>query len=126
MAVTKHDRARSYWDERGALLLWLAIVSGPAAWAIHELVAYALVKPVCAAGTGPMLALVSAGTLVLALAGAWIGWSCLVRLRDAGETGDDPFARSHFMAVVGLGLNLLIVVLIAIAAVPPFLLSPCE
>jgi hypothetical protein len=115
-----------YWDARGAWLLWFSVLSGPAAWALNQLIGYALVKPVCAAGAGLALALVSAAALALVAVGGWTAWSCLVRVRGAGEFGEDREARSQFLAIAGLGLNGIIGLLILTAAVPPFLLSPCE
>ena len=126
MAVTDPNPARGYWGERGAALLWLSVVSGPAAWALNQLIGYALVKPACSASAGPALAIVNAGALIIVGLGAWSAWTALRQLRAADEEAAVPEGRSHFMAVVGLGMNLLIATLILTAAVPPFLLSPCE
>ena len=118
--------AKSYWDDRGLLLLWLGVLSGPAAWALNQLIGYALVKPACAGHAGPMLTLVSAATLAVIIVGAAISWSCLVRLRDANLTGARVEDRSYFMALGGLSLNVLLGLLVLTAATSPFLLSPCE
>jgi hypothetical protein len=126
MAVTDPDPPRSYWTERGAALLWLSFLAGPAAWTLNQLIGYSLVKPACAASAGPALTVVSAGALVLVGAGIWTAWSSLLRLRGADEEAAIPEARSYFMAILALALNLLIATLIVTAAVPPFLLSPCE
>ena len=117
---------RPYWDGRGLILLGLAILSGPAAWAMNQLVGYALVKPVCASDSRLTLIAVAAAALAMTVAGTLIAWSCLARLRGAHEEGGREEDRSHFLAVAGLSLNLLIALLIVTAAVPVFLLSPCE
>jgi MFS family permease len=116
----------SYWEGRGAHLLWFSALSGPAAWAINQLLGYSLVKPLCAIGNGQPLAILAAAALALVIGGAVAGWRCLRLLPDAEEDGGRRVDRSYFMAVVGIALNGLIAVLIVTAAVSPFILSPCE
>jgi hypothetical protein len=118
--------AQSYWEHRGLARLWFAVLCGPAAWAVNQLVGYALVKPLCAAGSGVALTAVATGALVVTAAGAWVAWSELERLRDADPKGGRQEDRSQLMAIAGLALNLLLALLILTAAIPPFLLSPCE
>jgi hypothetical protein len=118
--------ARTYWEDRGLLLLWIGVLSGPAAWASNQLIGYALVKPVCAGGRGPMLMLISAAALAVIIAGGAISWSCLARLRHANPEGGRQQDRSYFLAVAGLALNVLLGVLVLTAATSPFFLSPCE
>lgn len=124
--MAEQQAARDYWDERGALLLWIAVLLAPAAWAFNQLVGYALVKPVCASGHTILLNAISIAALAMVIGGASIGWSCFVRLRDAREEGARTIDRSYFMAVVAMGFNALVAVLILTAAVSPFVLSPCE
>ncbi len=118
--------ARDYWDDRGAVLLWAAVLLAPAAWAFNQFVGYALVKPVCASGHKIVLIGISAAALAIVSAGEWIAWSCFRRLRQADEEGASPADRSYFMAVVAMGFNFLVAILILTAAVSPFVLSPCE
>src|SRR4051812_46274117 len=108
--------ASTYWEDRGLLLLWLGVLSGPAAWALNQLIGYALVKPACAGNAGHMLALVSAGALAMVVAGGAMSWSCLTKLRQADEKGGGRDDRSYFMAVAGLALNVLIGLLVLTAA----------
>jgi hypothetical protein len=77
---------------------------------------------------GQYLALtaMSAAALTAALAGVWIGVRCLRRLTDADLEGGGQANRSRFMAISAIGLNLLLALLIATAAVPPFILQSCE
>jgi hypothetical protein len=126
MAVTDPDPPHGYWDDRGAMLLWLSVLSGPAAWALNQLIAYSLVKPACTASSGPALTLIHAGALLVVSLGAWTAWSSLKRLRGTDEEAALPEARSYFMAAIALALNLLIAILILTAAAAPLLLSPCE
>lgn len=123
--MTAQD-ARGYWDERGLLMLWLGVLSGPAGWALNQLVGYALVKPACASDAGAKLLIVSALALAIILAGGAISWSCLTRLRDANQAGGGVEDRSLLLAVTGVALNALLGLLVLTAAVSPFFLSPCE
>jgi hypothetical protein len=123
--VSQHESI-SYWEGRGALLLWFSALSGPAAWALDQLLSYALVKPVCALGHGQYLAVLPVAALALVVAGAMAGWRCLRLLPDADTEGGRRVDRSRFMAVVAISLNGLIALLILTAATSPFILSPCE
>jgi hypothetical protein len=122
MAVTQTD----YWDGRGAVVLWMAVLLAPAAGALDLLISYALIKPACAQGNANLLTLVSAGAFVMVIAGGWLGWSCLARLREATEEGDRTIDRSYFMAMGAIALNVLMGILIVTFVVHRFVLSPCE
>ena len=119
-------RAEHYWEHRGQTLLVVAVLLAPAAWAMNELVGYALVKPVCANGHKLILTGVSIVMLAMVAAGVWIGWSSLVQLRGAAEKGGTRIDRSYFLAVVTIAFNLLIGLLILTQGVAPFVLNPCE
>ena len=125
MAVS-HEARGDYWEGRGALLLWFAVMSGPVAWALDQLISYSLVKPVCAAGNKNLLTMISLAALLLVVAGTWAGAYCVRRLPNAELEGGRRTDRSYFMALVGIALNALIAILILTAAVPRFVLSPCE
>jgi hypothetical protein len=118
--------ARTYWDDRGLLLLWLTVLSGPAAWALNQLIGYALVKPVCAADALVTLILVAGGTFAITIAGGWTAWSLFRRLRHANPKGGRVEDRSHMLAVGGIALNALLGLLILTSSASLFLLSPCE
>jgi hypothetical protein len=125
MAVNARE-PQAYWDERGLLLLWFAIVAGPLAVALNMGAGYALVKWACASDHAGVLTMISVGTCALALMGAWVGWTCTARLRDGNERGGGRVDRSYFMAIVATGLSLLTALLIVMQAYPHFVLSPCE
>ena len=118
--------ARHYWDDWGLLLLWLTVLSGPAAWALNQLVGYALVKPVCAADARFTLTGIAILALAVTVAGGWTAWTLLKQLSHADPAGGTREDRSHMLAVGGVALNLLLGLLILISAVQPFFLSPCE
>ena len=115
-----------YWEGRGLVLLWAAMLAGPLAWTIDQGLGYASVKPSCAAGTVSPLILYTAVALGIIAAGGSAAWWCLRRLRHANEDGGLVVDRSYFMAVVALGFNVLIGLLVATATIPMAVLSPCE
>jgi hypothetical protein len=126
MAVMHQSAGHEYWEGRGLVLLWAAMLAGPLAWTIDQGLGYASVKPSCAAGTVWPLLLYTAVALGIVTAGGWAAWWCLHQLRHANEDGGLVVDRSYFMAVVALGFNALIGLLIGAAAIPLFVLSPCE
>jgi len=122
MAVTETD----YWDHRGAIVLWIAVLLAPAAGALDMFISYALVKPVCANGTKALLTGVSLGALAVVCVGGWLARWCLVRLPEASEEGERTIDRSYFMATGAIVLNAVMGLLIVTIAVHDFILSPCE
>ena len=118
--------ARGYWEDRGLMLLWFAVLAGPVAWALDELISYASVKPVCFADARFTLTAINLGALALVGAGALAARSCLTRLKEASDDGGRRVDRSYFMAVGALALNALVALLIVFATFPHFVLSPCE
>jgi hypothetical protein len=118
--------ARDYWEDRGLVLLWFSVLAAPTAWALDQLISYALVKPVCVADATFALTAVNGAALLLVIAGALVGRHCLRRARGAADAGGRMVDRSYFMAVIGIGFNVLVALLIVLATVPHFVLSPCE
>jgi hypothetical protein len=121
------DQARDYWEDRGLVLLWTSTLAGPVAFAINLQVGYALVKWACSREQAFLLPLVSVLALALTTWGAWLGWTCLVKVRDAAnEEGGRQIDWSYFMAVVAIGLNGLLALWILTTMFPQAVLSPCE
>ena len=119
--------ARGYWEHRGLIWLWTSMLAGPVAFALNLQIGYALVKWACSREQEFLLTLVAAASFGLTAWGAWIGWTCLARLRGtADEQGGRQEDRSYFMAVVAIGLNLLLGLWVLTSAFPPLVLSPCE
>jgi hypothetical protein len=125
MAVETYPSA-DYWEERGLTLLWFSVLAGPAALFANQFAGYALVKWACATGNTFVLTAIDVAMLAVALAGAWVGWRCRARLREATEYGGSIIDRSYFLAIVGMGLALVTALLIVMQAYPHFILSPCE
>jgi len=119
--------AREYWEDWGLVLLWIAALGGPLAFALNLQIGYALVKWACSREQTFLLTLVAAVTFAGAVAAAAVGWSCLVKVRDAAdEQGGRLIDRSYFMAATAVGVDMLLALLIALTVVHHFLLSPCE
>lgn len=124
--MTTGPDARTYWDHKGLMLLWFAVLIGPAALAVDELVSYVLVKPVCFANARFVLTALNGVALALAATGALTARACLSKLRDASGDGAHPADRSYFIALVAIALNALTGLVIIFATIPHFVLSPCE
>jgi ABC-type nickel/cobalt efflux system permease component RcnA len=105
----------------GIKALWTGILAAPLAWSAQELLSYGLVERLCreretgaalrlAAGSAPVFLLISAATLAIALAGAWLAWRNWRKLRDIRRDSNlSPreihAERSRFMARVALICN---------------------
>jgi hypothetical protein len=122
------DEARKdYWEQRGLVLLWLAMLAGPIATALTLQVGYALVKWACATRHRDVLIIVTIGAVFASALGAALGWWCLEQAgATAADHGGRTVDRSAFLAVVSIGFNLLLALLAILWIVPPFILSPCE
>lgn len=93
------------------------ILAAPLAWSAQELVSYGFVSHLCAdhrldvaqrlAGESPLFLVISAITLGIALAGAWLAWKNWTRVRNVQrqsnlEPREIHAERNRFMARVGL------------------------
>ena len=126
MAIDAHHEPHGYWEQTGLALLWFAVLSGPTAVATNMFAGYALTKWACASGHTFVLTLIALGMLVVALTGAWVGWSCRRQLLDANEHGGRIVDRSYFVAIIAVGFASLNALLIVLQSFPHFVLSPCE
>jgi hypothetical protein len=106
--------------------LWFSLLSAPAAWGLDQGISYALVKPVCFANATFALTGISGAALALVVAGVLVGRGCLQRAASGNDDGGRRVDRSHFLAMIGIGFNLLVALLIVVATIPHFILSPCE
>jgi hypothetical protein len=119
--------AREYWEDWGLLLLWTSMLAGPLAFAINLQIGYALVKWACSREQAFLLPLVSVVALALTAWGAWLGWTCLAKVRDAANgEGGRRIDRSYFMAIIAIGLNALLALWVLTTMFPQAVLSPCE
>lgn len=118
---------RDYWDDRGLVWLWTSFLAGPLAFALNIQFGYAAVKWACSHDQRFVPAIIAVAMLTATLSAAWIGWWCLQQVRSrADERGGSRVDRSFFMAVLAVGLNLLIAMVITATVVSGMILSPCE
>ena len=120
------DSVHGYWEGRGLMLLWLSLLAPAVAWAFDQGASYALVKPVCFANAKYMLTVISGVALAIVIAGGVVGRACLRRAGDGNVDGGSRTDRSYFLALVAIGFNVLVGLLIVFATIPQFVLSPCE
>jgi hypothetical protein len=118
--------ARSYWEDRGLVLLLAALFLAPASWFFDQGVGYVLTKWVCATGYKTVLTATAATALAMALGGGWLGWSLLAQASEGRDDGPAQVDRSRFLALVAVAFNALVALLIVTAATSRFILSPCE
>jgi len=107
-------------------MIWFALIAGPLAWAVRELVSYALVTPSCRSGTTRWLFLTAAAMCALTLSGALVGRVCLIRPERGSDSSSRAAERAFLMATVAISLDLLIALLIVLSVVSELALSPCE
>ena len=123
MALT--NVATDHRDTRTLVWLWSAMLAGPVAWAFNQGAGYAFVKPACLGEDTPVLWLITAVALLIAATGGYTAWRFRRTFHSHSDTSDAG-DRNRFLATVALALNALIVLLIFTAAIPQFVLSPCE
>ncbi|TFL18361.1 hypothetical protein [Jannaschia formosa] len=117
------EKVRAAQEGREALTPWLGWVCGPAAWALHQGIGYAMVPWLCDLGTRwpyHLLTVVSTG---LCMVGAW---AALHALRRSGRVRSERSeGRLRMMALVGLMLCAAALTGIAIEYGASFWLSVC-
>lgn len=113
--------------ERRDVLLWLAVLAGPFAWALSEQMNYMLTPTACASGRHVLLHLVSLGTLLIALAGAALGWSRFKAFPEGStEKGDPEASRIRFMALAAATSCVFFALVILATEVPNLVLGVCD
>jgi hypothetical protein len=108
------------------MALAAAFFLAPLALAFDQGMTYALVKWACATGSGNVLTGIAVIGVAMTAAGAMSGWATLFALRGADPNGGRRRDPRYFMAVVSIGLNALVALLILTAVIPRGVLSPCE
>jgi hypothetical protein len=115
--------------------LWFGLVAGPAAWALHEMLSYAVAGQACTDGVarlGPLgeggvralLVVIAVGAVAAALAGMMVSWRNLRALRSAPETSPSR-GRMHLMALAGVLVSVMALVGLLYAGLPTLLVDLC-
>jgi hypothetical protein len=114
-------------SDKSLVLLWAGFFAAPVAWIINQGVAYAVMKPVCAAAATPVLVAIGVASLIVVIAGAWIGAGCTRSLRtSASDDGTGALNRNFFIAILTVAFNALVGLMILTSMIPQLFLSPCE
>ncbi|HEX2700676.1 MAG TPA: hypothetical protein VHM89_10800 [Acidimicrobiales bacterium] len=109
----------------GGLMLWVAVVTGVAAWAAHILLLSALARWTCNEdGSRWVLDVLTLVTAVATVAAIWL---CLgiVRGAEADEAEGTPAARTRFLGVFGLMIGAVNLALILLEGSYAWFISPC-
>lgn len=126
MSDAKSDPRASHVERRD-VLLWIGVLAGPVAWALHEQVSYMMAETACHSGTVIYQHLATLGTLAVALAGVLIAWRRLQRAPEGStEKGDPRASRIHFMALAGVTCGAWFALAILAAWIPNLILGPCQ
>ena len=110
--------------------LWITILAGPIAWAVHLLATYSLTQTACTDHRQWLLHLVSLAVLPIPVAGGIVA-ARLWRRLPAGSTGsishggDDLRSRSRFMALSGMVMSAFFVLAIVAQWIPAWILGAC-
>lgn len=125
--ATELAEAEGYFSHRrGIAALWFGMLAGPAAWFLHLVISYSLVRLICQTGDSWLLHLTTFATLLLAAAGVLVAWRNVRRVGHLRATAaDGTMGRSRFMAVSGIALSGFFLIVVLLAWLPDFFLSPC-
>jgi hypothetical protein len=130
MAVNTTDRpgpAEDFRSGTGARALWWSIFAGPVAFALDEVLSYAIVQHTCSTGYHWLLHFYTVLAIVLALSGFFAARWCYQRLpRNASTTGVMVESRSRFMAIYGMAASIAFIVVIIALSIPKWAMSPCD
>jgi hypothetical protein len=118
---------KPYSERVGLIPLIGGLVIPPLAWALDLQISYAAVKSLCEHDRGSLLLLIPVASLATVALGGWCSWTSLIKVRgSADEEGGSIEDRSYFLSLAGLGMTAVSALLILLAVVPRYYLSPCE
>ena len=112
-------------DTTDLVWLWSSFFAAPFAWTFNQGLAYAVMKPVCAAAAGYALPVIAVAALGFVAIGALVATRYLLA-RHATARVDGARDRSYFVAVLAVAFNALIGLLIIDSMIAQVFLSPCD
>jgi hypothetical protein len=119
--------AEDFRSGTGALALWWGIFAGPIAFALDEVLSYAIVQHTCSTGYHGLLHFYTLLAIVLALSGFAAALWCYRRLPEsATTTGVMVESRSRFMAIYGIAASIAFTLVIIALSIPKWAMSPCD
>jgi hypothetical protein len=119
--------AEDFRSGAGALALWWGIFAGPIAFALDEVLSYAIVQHTCSTGYLWLLHFYTLLAIVLALSGFASAFWCYRRLpENATTSGVMVESRSRFMAIYGMAASIAFTLVIVALSIPKWAMSPCD
>jgi hypothetical protein len=106
--------------------LWAGVLVGPTAMLLQLEINYAFVLWSCKTRQLWPLHLVSVVALLATLVAGFLSYRLWTRLAKVHEDSGGPFARSRFMAAVGVLISLMMCGVIVAQWLPVFIYDPCE
>ncbi|HSK09116.1 MAG TPA: hypothetical protein VK911_06045 [Vicinamibacterales bacterium] len=106
--------------------LWLAVALGPAAWALHLNVLYAMAAVLCDPRWLALFHVVTVGALLMTAAAAWLSWRLLNRLGEGPDSASGTLGRARFMAISGLALGVFLFLVVIAQWIPTLFYEPCR
>jgi hypothetical protein len=119
--------AEDFRSGAGALALWWGIFAGPIAFALDEVLSYAIVQHTCSTGYLWLLHFYTLLAIVLALSGFASAFWCYRRLpENATTSGVMVESRSRFMAIYGMAASIAFTLVIVALSIPKWAMSSCD
>lgn len=112
-------------DTRDLIWLWSSFFAAPFAWTFNQGLAYAVMKPVCAAAAAYALPVIAAAAFLFVATGAFVATRYILARREIAQA-DSHKERGYFLAVLAVSLNGLIGLLIIDSMIAQAFLSPCD
>lgn len=108
-------------------LIWWCIYAGPIAWVADLSFSYVLTQHTCSTGHHYVLHVITVVCFSIALSGGVAGlYEHFKTPEHALEEGRRPVDRAYFQILFGVIFSVAFAVAIIAAAVPRWILSPCD
>jgi hypothetical protein len=109
------------------VFVWWTMFAGPLAWVLDLGFSYVLTQHSCSTGHHYVLHVITIVCGVIALTGFAAGIVAYGALpREATDAGERPLDRTYFQVVFGIVFSLAFTMVVIAAAVPRWILSPCN
>jgi hypothetical protein len=114
-------------DERAPVAQWVGLLLAPAVFFAHLQITYVLVPWACVRGGEVWIHVSGVLSVVLALAGAVVGWRAWMRAgREVPGDGGGSLSRTRFVGATGLGLSAMLTLVLFAQWLTAFVISPCQ
>ncbi len=112
---------------RTPTLVWWSLIAGFLAWGLDLALSYTLEQHSCSTGHHYVLHAIYIVCSVIALSGFVLGYRELKQFPpQTNDRGGRSWDRAHFQALLGMAFSLVFTLVIVAAAIPRWILSPCE